>query len=222
MYRVITIEREFGSGAGEIALRLSQRLGWMLWDHALTEEIAKAANVECSAVERCEERLDSRFRRLAKTFFRGSYERSMPIEYAPFDADRMVEIGHRLLEQLASRGNCIFVGRGSPYFLRKYPDTFHVFLYAPRAEKIRRLKQSGRVSRDVEELVDSIDRDRRVFVKHYFGADWPTRSLYHLMINTSIGDENVMSTILNTMHSLDANSGSNLTEFQPGQFLPQP
>jgi cytidylate kinase len=96
-----------------------------------------------------------------------------------------------------------------------------VFLYAPRAEKIRRLKQSGRVTRDVEELVDSIDRDRRVFVKHYFGADWPTRSLYHLMINTSIGDENVMTTILHTMRSLDANSGSNLTEFQPGQFLPQ-
>jgi hypothetical protein len=41
------------------------------------------------------------------------------------------------------------------------------------------------------------------------------------MINTSIGDENVMTTILHTMRSLDANSGSNLTEFQPGQFLPQ-
>jgi len=33
-------------------------------------------------------------------------------------------------------------------------------------------------------------------------ADWPTRSLYHMMINTAIGDENVIATILTTMQSL--------------------
>jgi hypothetical protein len=42
------------------------------------------------------------------------------------------------------------------------------------------------------------------FVRHYFGADWPTRCLYHMMINTAIGDENVISTILETMHRLEA------------------
>jgi hypothetical protein len=41
------------------------------------------------------------------------------------------------------------------------------------------------------------------FVKHYFNADWPTRCLYHMMINTAIGDENVVSSILTTMHTLE-------------------
>jgi len=50
--------------------------------------------------------------------------------------------------------------------------------------------------------VDTIDQDRITFVKHYFNADWPTRCLYHVMINTAIGDENVISTVLNTMHTL--------------------
>jgi hypothetical protein len=40
-------------------------------------------------------------------------------------------------------------------------------------------------------------------VKHYFGADWPTRSLYHVMINTAMGDENVLSTILHSMRSTE-------------------
>jgi hypothetical protein len=40
-------------------------------------------------------------------------------------------------------------------------------------------------------------------VKHYFGADWPTRSLYHVMINTAAGDENVISTILHSMKMLE-------------------
>ena len=91
---------------------------------------------------------------------------------------------------------------GVPYLLRERPDAFQVFLYAPRAEKLRRLHEIGRSQREAEELVDTIDQDRITFVKHYFNADWPTRCLYHVMINTAIGDENVISTILNTMHTL--------------------
>ena len=56
------------------------RLGWKLWDQALTEEIAREAKVDRSAVMYCDEHMDSTFHRLAKTFWRGSYERSMPIE----------------------------------------------------------------------------------------------------------------------------------------------
>ncbi len=43
MFRVITVEREFGSGAAEIAREIASRLGWKLWDQALTEEIAREA-----------------------------------------------------------------------------------------------------------------------------------------------------------------------------------
>jgi len=78
VFRVITVEREFGSGAAEIAREISERLGWKLWDKALTEEIANEARVDPSAVMYCDERMDSTFHRLAKTFWRGSYERSMP------------------------------------------------------------------------------------------------------------------------------------------------
>ena len=59
-------------------------------------------------------------------------------------------------------------------------------------------------------MVDTIDRERIEFVKHYFNADWPTRSLYHMMINTAIGDENVISTILKTMNSFEATPAKSL------------
>ena len=52
MFRILTIEREYGCGAGAIAAQIARRLGWKLWDHTLTEEIAKLANVDCRAVER--------------------------------------------------------------------------------------------------------------------------------------------------------------------------
>jgi Cytidylate kinase-like family len=44
MIRIVTVEREYGCGGGEIAQRLADHLGWKLWDHLLTEEIARLAN----------------------------------------------------------------------------------------------------------------------------------------------------------------------------------
>ncbi len=203
MYRVITIEREYGSGAAEIARKLASKLGWKLWDRDLTAEIARVANVDPESVSMCEERVDSTFQRLVKVFWRGSYERRADLEHPPFGPDRMVEVGEAVMRDIAERGNCVIVGRGAPYFLRERSDAFHVFLYAPRAEKLRRIQAQGRSLTDAEDLVDTVDRERILFVKHYFGADWPTRSLYHIMINTTIGDENVLSTILHTMHSTE-------------------
>jgi cytidylate kinase len=204
MFRIITVEREYGSGAAAIAAELSRRLGWKLWDQELTQEIAKLANVEHSVVERCEERADSRFQRLAKVFWRGSFERSAQIgAINVFDSDRWVELGAEVLNQAAQQGKCIFVGRGAAYLLRERSDAFHVFLYAPRAEKFRRILKQGKSEREANELLDSVDRDRVEFVRHYFSADWPTRALYHMMLNTSMGDENVIAAIESAMQKLE-------------------
>jgi cytidylate kinase len=207
LYRIITIEREYGCGGGEIAKELARSLDWELWDHALTQEIAKVANVECSAVERCEERADSTFRRLVHVFLRGSYERDMaPSVHQPFNADRFVAVGKQVMEHAADAGKCVIVGRGAPYFLRERADAFHVFLYASFTEKLRRLKLQGKSHAEAEAMLEQVDQDRITFVKRYFNADWPTRCLYHVMINTAIGNENVISIIRSTMSDLETAS----------------
>jgi len=204
MFRLITIEREYGCGAGAIAVQLAQRLGWKLWDQLLTEEIARLAKVDQSAVRRCDERMDSRLHRLARSFWRGSYERnSAALGSQMFDADCMMEMMQETMNKIGREGNAVVVGRGAPYLLRENSDAFHVFLYAPRAEKIRRTMVEGHTEEDAAELVDSIDRERMAYVKHYFNADWPTRSLYHLMLNTAVGNEPVIQTIVDTMRLVE-------------------
>ena len=202
MFRLVTIEREFGCGAASIASELANRLGWKLWDHLLTEEIARLAQVDPSAVRRCDERMDSRLHRWAKVFWRGSYERSSELGHHIFDTDRFMAMMQNIMDRIGREGNAVIVGRGAPYFLREHPDAFHVFLYAPRAEKIRRTIADGHSEREAEEMVDTIDRERMAYVKHYFNADWPTRSLYHMMLNTAVGNEPVVNTIFDTMHQL--------------------
>jgi len=205
MFRIVTLEREFGSGGGGIACELARRLGWKLWDRQLTSEIAQRAQVAESAVALCDERVDSRLYRLAKAFWRGSYERGISLDasYA-FDTDRMMTMVGEIMSTIAAEGNAVIVGRGAPFFLREREDTFRVFTYAPHDEKIRRLLAMGKCLEEAEDLVENVDKERKAYIKHYFNADWPTRSLYHLMINTVVGDENVIATILNSMQRSEA------------------
>jgi cytidylate kinase len=203
--RIITIEREYGSGGAFIARELAQRLGWKFWDQELTAEIAQMAHVNTKAAERCDERVDSLVYRLFKVYARGSYERALPIEGEAegFDTDRMVALLHKVIEDVASRENCVIVGRGSTYILRNRPDAAHFFIYAPVEDKIRRLRDAGKPELEARKLVAEIDRERASFIRHYFQAEWPNRALYNLMINSHFGDEHVIETILHHVAFLD-------------------
>jgi cytidylate kinase len=202
--RIITVEREYGSGGGVIAQTLAQRLGWKLWDRDLTEEIARVAKVDHRAAIRCDERCDTLLYRLFKVYARGSYERSLPLgDRAGFDADQMVATLQKVVEDVASRGKSVIVGRGSAYFLRNRPDAFHMFTYAPVEEKVCRLKSIGKSEKEALQLIDEIDRERASFIRHYFHADWPKRDLYNLMINTKFGDEHVVATVLQQIAALE-------------------
>lgn len=205
MIRIITVEREYGAGGGAIAKKLVQRLGWKLWDQALTREIARVANVDPTVVERMDERCDSMFQRLMKVFMRGSMERSLPLgDIGSFDADSMVQLMERVISGVARTGNCVIVGRGAPYLLRGRPDAFHVFIYAPLEEKIRRLREIGKSEDEALDEIESIDRQRVLFVRKYFGMEWPTRELYHMMMNSQVGDDIVLDTIVHEVDRLDA------------------
>jgi cytidylate kinase len=203
--RTITVEREYGAGGGAIAKKLAAQLGWKLWDEALTCEIARVAKVDQAVVERMDERCDSLFYRLMKVFMRGSMEQSLPVGGMDhFDADSMVEFMQRVISGAASEGNSVIVGRGAPFLLRGRPDTFHVFVYAPLEEKLRRLRVAGKSEDEANDEIANVDRQRVIFVRRYFGMEWPTRELYHLMINSKVGDEVVMHTILNEIDKVDA------------------
>jgi cytidylate kinase len=201
--KIITVEREYGCGGAEIAQKLSDRLGWKLWDQLLTCEIARMANCNQAEVEQREERMDPLYYRLFKSFLRGSFEGSLNVHRLKLlDSDSILRITERVVQEAAAAGNCVIVGRGSQHFLRNREDALRVFLYAPREEKVRRLRSRGKSETEAEELVDTVDRERAAFIEKYFHVEWPNRSLYHAMLNTAGGEETVIQTILNLRESL--------------------
>lgn len=209
MIKIITIEREYGCGGGEIARLVAKHLGWKVWDQLLTEEIARLANCSKAAVEVREERTDPLYYRLFKSFLRGSYEGSINAPKLNLvDSETILRITRRVVEHAAERGNCVIVGRGSQQFLKNRPDTMRVFLYAPREDKVRRLLARGKSEQEAEQLVDTVDRERADFIQKYFNVEWPDRSIYHSMLNTAIGDEAVLQIILNVLHLYEARANA--------------
>jgi cytidylate kinase len=203
MIKVLTIEREYGSGANDIAQKVSEHLGWKLWDQSLTTEIANRLECDKLHVERHEERRDPLHYRLFKAFLRGSFEGSLNASRLKLaDADGIRAVTEQVVKRIAQEGNCVIVGRGSPYYLHDLSDAFHVFVYAPFEEKVSRLQQMGKSEQEAIELTETVDRDRAAFIKQHFGMDWPPREYFHLMINSTMGDESVVHTILDAMKAV--------------------
>lgn len=209
MIKTIAIEREYGSGAAAIAKTVADHLGWTLWDHAITCEIARRLKCDVASVQQREERPDPAYYRLVKIFMRGSYEESLQDggKLELLDAEHLAQLFERIVTGLASKGNCVIIGRGAPYFLRDRDDALKVFIFAPEEEKIRRLMAQGKSRSEAEDLIETVDRERAAFVKKYYGANWPERKLYDLMINSKIGDEAVTRMILSHMDLLNGKSG---------------
>jgi len=200
MIRVITVEREYGSGGGDVAAMVAKRLGWQLWDQRLTEEIARRMNCECPVVEEHEEKRDPVYYRLFKAFMRGSFEGSLNAPRLKMvDTDCVREVVRKILPEIAGAGNCVIVGRGSAFYLGDRPDAFHVFIYAPFQEKVRRLRLRGKSEKEAMELAEAVDRDRADFIKRYFDVDWPGRHRFHMMVNSAAGDEVAVDIILDAV-----------------------
>ena len=204
MIKIVTIEREYGSGGGEIAQLLATQLGWKLFDQLLTEEIARLADCPKAVVEDREEKTDPLYYRLFKSFLRGGYEGSLNAHKLKLvDSECILKFTEQVVQTAAKTGDSVIVGRGSQHFLRNRADTLRVFLYAPREDKVRRLLARGKSEKEAEQLVDTVDRERIDFIQKYFRVEWPDRAVYHTMINTTIGDAGVIQTILDFKKMLD-------------------
>lgn len=197
MKQILLIDREFGAGGSTIAAKVAARLGWNLLDQKLTQEIARLAHIPPEDCRRREERADPWLQRLVNLIWRGSFERNLPPpDMTVLNTDRLIALVRQVVEQAIAAGPCIIVGRGAPYFLRGRTDTFCVFLFASRELRYRRvLQRTGDAQRAIE-LVDTMDEERRKFVKHQFGHEWPDRHLFHAMLNTAVGDEATVEAIL--------------------------
>jgi len=196
MFRILTIEREYGSGGAAIARRVAQNLGWRLLDDDLVAAVARWAQVDVATARRYDECVDSWWHRIN----RGGISSAAimagvpPREVRFFDADTMAAMAQELILRAASKGNCVIVGRGAQCVLRAWKRVLHVFVHGPFSERVARVQSRPGTVGDADSL-GSVDRARAGGIRHRFGFDWKDPQLYHMMLNTHLGIEKVASMI---------------------------
>jgi len=194
--RVITIAREYGSGGAAIGQALAVRLGWKLLDRELILELARRAHVRPSDMEQMDENPGSFISRMLKAFWLGN---AYPW-YGPatdiVDPDYVAELTAMVIREAAKLGRCVIVGRGGQCVLRDRNDAFHVFVYASREERLKRILNRRPTPEQCEAALNEFDHTRASYIRQYYKCDWANPHLYHLMVNSDLGLERAESLIL--------------------------
>lgn len=198
MYRVLTVSREFGSGGILVARRVSEHLGWKLLDSALIEAIVEKANVDPAVAKRYDEKIDPWLHRVSrKALWHGAFESVAALSDTDvFDAQTMSILTRRMIEEAAEAGGCVIVGRGGQCLLENRPDTFHVFIYAPRSVRLKLLRERMGEHTDLERAMETKDHERADYIRLNYDRDLYDRHLYDLMLNTRRGIDRATRTVL--------------------------
>jgi cytidylate kinase len=200
-YRVLTVNREFGSGGGRIAQTIAGLLGWKLLDRDIIDAIAYAAHVDANVVQHYDEHVDSWLRRINQQAMRGAaLAAGLELgEDSVFDAEEMVKLTQKIVEQAWAEGNCVIVGRGAQCILQHKPDVFHAFVYAPLRDRIIRLRTRLEKGANIEERIRTVGGERAKYLQEYFGKNWCNMHLYDLMISSHVDENATAKVILQAM-----------------------
>jgi len=198
MFRVLTVNREYGGGGSIIAKRVAEILGWSLLDRTLIGAVARAAQVDDETAGRYDEHVDSWWHRFHRAGLQAAAIQAgaTPEEAQFFDADRVAAIAQCVIANAAAIGNCVIVGRGAQCVLQERRDALHVFIYGPWRERVSRVRSRVKPTGNIVELIRLIDQERASYIRTRYGCDWRDPHLYQMMISSQIGIENAARMIV--------------------------
>ncbi|MCJ7551636.1 MAG: cytidylate kinase-like family protein [Anaerolineae bacterium] len=189
---VITISRQYGSGAVEVAQRLCDVLGYSYFDKDLMVRVAAEMGVsEEGVVDFSEDtyRMRNFFERL---FGRRKMkpEEPTPLPESALHVETLSEAdGIHLVRDTVlaayDRDNVVIVGRGGQAILREKPGALHVRLNGPLGARALRVKERSSMSlAEATALTKTKDQAAIAYLVRFFEIDWDNPLLYHLVFNT--------------------------------------
>lgn len=185
---VITISRLYGSGGSEVAERVSNILGWPLFDNSMIDKVAERSGLSLAEVTAQDERVPSMVERLAAALTLASPEIMPSVPAGPVETteERIVAVTRRVIEEAVQTGPAVFVGRGAQCLLAARSDALHVFCFAPRGS-LRRyaMERFGVQASEADRMVTDMNKQREQYVKRHWNRHWLAHENYHLCLNTA-------------------------------------
>jgi CMP/dCMP kinase len=165
---VITISRQLGSlgceVANEIASRLEYRLVW--------RELINQAAIRAGAPDVALATIDDLG--------------LLGISPSASEQRAYIAAVHSVMEELASAGKIVIVGRAGQMILRNWTNVLHVQIVAPMDVRVVRVAHDQDISMEAARAqIAASDAHRHKYLKRYYKVDWEDSSLYDLTVNTA-------------------------------------
>jgi cytidylate kinase len=182
---VITISHELGCGGAYIGKKLSELLSIPFVDRQILKMVADYLNIPEEDIEGREERTVSFWESFMHLEAFSDPITAAGTEYFPSDKE-LFSLESEFIEQIASKGSAIILGRGGRYILRNYPAHFSVFVHSNMENRIHRTADQRGISiNESKKLILANDKERNAYMKTFIKLDWLDLRNYDLCINTS-------------------------------------
>mgnify|MGYP001098873558 CR=1 FL=1 len=181
----ITISREVGAGAHELAHRLVEHLNevdpgevpWTAWDRELVEKVAADHNISQELIESLGTREYNWLTDLIEGF---AITDTTPSE------ETVVRNVFTTVRALAQAGRVVIVGMGTMLITRRMRGGVHVRLIAPFEARVRAYAQrNGLPLAEAEAEVRRLEKSRAAFYARYWPSHKIDPELFHLTLNVA-------------------------------------
>ena len=130
MGNIITVSREFGSGGRELGKRLADELGYRYYDREIVMALSEQTGMDPNFLDRQLENSSARVR--YPIHFAQSFSQMAAVSDT---AMHILSLETKLIRELATKDDCIFVGRAADALLEEQKP-FKLFVYADEASKL--------------------------------------------------------------------------------------
>ena len=168
---VITISRAYGARGYRIGELIAKRLNWQVYSRKLVEHIAETSKLRHKIVSDFDEKKKSQW--FSSSLFNPN----------AYSSDKHYRHLIQVILSIADHGQAVIVGRGANFITEK-ENAIHVRVTAPLKHRIERYANKMKLSyKEARKIVESKDRERADYIKHYFNADIADPNHYHLVVN---------------------------------------
>jgi cytidylate kinase len=165
---IITISREMGTGAYQVAKEVAKKLKYTLVDGTKIAELSPKYGLTPEMLERVDEKPPSYI--TAEDRLQAARLNTMEL----------------ILLETVRKGNVILYGRGGQDLLKEMRNVLRVRFIAPFDERVEMFAEREWIDPDLaSDLIRKSDHQRGGFIHFYFDRDWSDPLGYDLIFNTS-------------------------------------
>ena len=182
---VITIARQYGSGGREIGEKVAELLGIKAYGKELIDLAAEKSGYHPDMLQKADERAAGSL--LYSLAVGASVAGGIAGHYDIPINDKLFIVQNDIIKELASKEQCIIIGRCGDYALRNFENKISVFIHADFDWRKKRIAEKNGVSeKEAENLIIKEDKFRANYYNFYTGHKWGASERYDATFNSSI------------------------------------